>query len=110
MHANKILEALRTEQKAGKQTPAPKTGFVDKQHPLDKFPGPSAWISGEWKLHCVANNAGANPSYRLYNLKKDVQEKTDLAVAQPERLIRLKEELAAWQKSVVNSLNGKDYR
>ena len=110
MHAHKMLEALRAEQVAGLQALAPKAGFVDRQYPLDKFPGPSAWISGDWKLHCVANNAGANPSYRLYNLKKDVQEKTDLAAAQPEVLTRLKGELTTWQKSVVSSLNGKDYR
>ncbi|MDG2213584.1 MAG: N-acetylgalactosamine 6-sulfate sulfatase, partial [Verrucomicrobiota bacterium] len=60
--------------------------------------------------HRVANKEGANPAYRLYNLKKDVQEKTDLAAAQPEVLTRLKGELAVWQKSVVSSLNGKDYR
>ena len=58
----------------------------------------------------MSNNAGANPSYRLYNLKKDVQEKSNLAAAQPERMVRLKGELAAWQKSVLNSLNGGDYR
>jgi hypothetical protein len=110
MHAHKMLEALRAEQVAGNQAPAPKAGFVDKKYPLDKFPGASAWISGDWKLHRVANKAGINPAYRLYNLKKDVQEKTDLAAAQPEVLTRLKGELAAWQKSVVSSLNGKDYR
>ena len=110
MRARTMLETLQKQQLAGVQAPAPKAGFVDRKYPLDKFPGPSAWISGDWKLHCVANNAGANPSYRLYNLKKDVQEKTDLAAAQPERLVRLKGELAAWQKSVVDSLNGKDYR
>jgi arylsulfatase A-like enzyme len=110
MHAHKMLEALRAEQLAGNQAPAPKAGFVDKKYPLDKFPGPSAWISGDWKLHRVANKAGGNPSYRLYNLKKDVQEKTDLAAVQPERLARLKGELAGWQKSVVNSLNGGDYK
>jgi arylsulfatase A-like enzyme len=110
MHAHKMLEALRAEQLAGSQAPAPKAGFVDKKYPLDKFPGPSAWISGDWKLHRVANKAGGNPSYRLYNLKKDVQEKTDLAAVQPERLARLKGELAGWQKSVVNSLNGRDYK
>ena len=110
MRARQMLEALQKEQSAGKQDPAPKAGFVDKKYPLDKFPGPSAWISGDWKLHRVANKEGANPAYRLYNLKKDVQEKTDLAAAQPEVLTRLKGELAVWQKSVVSSLNGKDYR
>ena len=109
MHARKILEDLRVEQVAGNQAPAPKAGFVDRQYPLDKFPGPSAWINGDWKLHRIVDKAGTNPTYKLYNLRKDVQEKTDLAVAQPQVLTRLKSELAAWQKSVVSSLNGADY-
>ena len=109
MYARKILEALRAEQVAGSQAPAPKAGFVDRQYPLDKFPGPSAWINGDWKLHRIVDKGGTNPTYKLYNLGKDVQEKTDLAVAQPEVLTRLKSELAAWQKSVVSSLNGADY-
>ncbi len=109
MYARKILEALRAEQVAGNQAPAPKAGFVDRQYPLDKFPGPSAWINGDWKLHRIVDKGGTNPTYKLYNLGKDVQEKTDLAVAQPEVLTRLKSELAAWQKSVVSSLNGADY-
>ena len=110
MRARQMLEALRAEQKAGKQTPAPKAGFVDKKYPLDEFPGPSAWISGEWKLHRVPNKQGLSASYRLYNLQRDLAEKRDLAGVQPERLARMKAELATWHKSVLNSLNGGDYR
>ena len=109
MYARKILEALRAEQVVGNQVPAPKAGFVVRQYPLDEFPGPSAWINGDWKLHRIVDKVGTHPTYKLYNLGKDVQEKTDLAVSQPQVLTRLKSELAAWQKSVVSSLNGADY-
>ena len=110
MRARQMLEALRAEQKAGKQTPAPKAGFVDKKYPLDEFPGPSAWISGEWKLHRVPDKAGTNIDYKLFHLRRDVAEKIDLAAVQPERLSRMKTELASWQKSVLKSLNGADYQ
>ncbi len=110
MRARQMLEALRAEQKAGKQAPAPKAGFVDKKYPLDEFPGPSAWISGEWKLHRVPDKAGTNIDYKLFHLRRDVAEKIDLAAVQPERLSRMKAELASWQKSVLKSLNGADYQ
>jgi arylsulfatase A-like enzyme len=82
---------------------------VDKKYPLDEFPGPSAWISGDWKLHRVPAKNGTQINYRLYHLRRDMAEKLDLAAVQPERLGRMKAELAAWQKSVLHSLNG-DYR
>ena len=110
MHARKILEALRKEQLAGQQTSAPKAGFVGKKYPLDEFPGPSAWIAGDWKLHRIPGKAGTSIQYRLFNLRRDFAEKQNLAPVQPERLIRMKTELAAWQKSVLNSLNGGDYK
>jgi arylsulfatase A-like enzyme len=105
-----MLEALRAEQKAGEQKPAPKEGLIEKKYPLDEFPGPSAWISGDWKLHRVPAKNGTQINYRLYHLRRDQAEKLDLAAVQPERLVRMKAELAAWQKSVLNSLNGGDYR
>ncbi len=110
MRARQILEALREEQRTGKQKPAPEAGQVDKKYPLDTFPGAAAWISGDWKLHRIPNKQGLSVSYKLFNLRVDKVEQRDLAEAQPERLTRLKTELAAWQKSVVNSLNGGDYR
>ena len=107
--ARAMLEALRTEQKAGEQKPAPKEGLIEKKYPLDEFSGPSAWVSGDWKLHRVPAKNGTQINYRLYHLRRDQAEKLDLAAVQPERLVRMKAELAAWQKSVLNSLNGGDY-
>jgi hypothetical protein len=49
-------------------------------------------------------------NYQLFNLAKDMAEKKDLAAVQPERLTRMKTELATWQKSVLSSLNGGDYQ
>jgi hypothetical protein len=47
--------------------------------------------------------------YLLYDLGTDVVEKHDLSKTQPERLESMKKKLAAWQKSVIRSLNGEDY-
>ncbi len=110
MHARKMLEALRREQSAGEISPVPKAGFVDKEYPLDEFPHAAAWISGDWKLHRIPHKNGTSVQYKLYNLRRDMAEKLDLAHVQPERLIRMKAELATWQKSVINSLNGSDYK
>ena len=109
-HARRMLEKLRAEQKAGEQEPAPKEGLIEKKYPLDEFPGPAAWIAGDWKLHRIPAKNGTHVDYRLYHLGRDQAEKFDLAPVQPERLARLKTELAAWQKSVLGSLNGADYR
>ena len=109
MRARKILEALREEGKNGKPVTAPRAGFVDKKYPLDVFPGRAAWIAGDWKLHRIPGKNGA-VEYRLHHLARDIQERHDLSGVQPERLARLKAELAAWQKSVVHSLNGGDYQ
>jgi arylsulfatase A-like enzyme len=109
MHARQMLEELRTAQQAGTPSPAPRAGFVDRQYPADLFPGPSAWISGQWKLHRGAGKKGAAATYRLFNLAEDIREENDLSRKEPARLGRMKAELADWQKSVVKSLNGDDY-
>jgi len=110
MRARQMLEELRREQLAGETNPAPKAGFVNKEYPIDKFPHAAAWISGDWKLHRIPHKNGTSVQYKLFNVRRDKAEKLDLAPVQPERLIRMKTELAAWQKSVLHSLNGGDYK
>ena len=109
MHARQMLKELRTAQQAGKLPPVAKAGFVDQKYPADQFPGPSAWVSGQWKLHRGAGKKGTAASYSLFNLAEDIKEANDLSNKAPVRLERMKDELANWQKSVVNSLNGGDY-
>ncbi len=108
MHARQLLEQLRNAQQSGSLPAAEKAGFVDKQYPTDQFPGPSAWISGQWKLHRETSNKGTK-AYRLFNLAEDMKEEHDLSGKELMRLKRMKAELVNWQKSVIKSLNGADY-
>jgi hypothetical protein len=109
MHARQLLEQLRTAQQSGNLPAAARAGFVDQKYPIDQFPGPSAWISGQWKLHREAGKKEAAATYRLFNLAEDLREEQDLSRKEPARLESMKDELANWQKSVVKSLNGSDY-
>ena len=104
-----MLQELREEQKKGRQKPAPREGLVEKRYPLNSFPGPAAWIDGDYKLMRAAKKKGKQGPYSLFNLATDAAEKKDLSAAEPDRLKTMKAELAAWQKSVLRSLNGKDY-
>jgi len=108
MHARQMLKELRSAQQSGNLPPVAKAGFVDKQYPADQFPGPSAWISGQWKLHRAADKKGA-ATYRLFNLAEDIREEHDLSSREPGRLKSMQVELANWQTSVIKSLNGADY-
>ena len=79
---------------------------------VDEFPehtanGHAAWNDWPWKLHRINGN-----KFELYKLTDDPLEKTDLSEApqHTQRLERMKKELDAWMRSVVQSLNGKDYQ
>ncbi len=72
------------------------------------FPGHSAWLEGDWKLHRIETKAG-NVKWELYNLAVDRIESTDRLSAEPERASRMKAALDAWLRSVVASLNQGDY-
>jgi arylsulfatase A-like enzyme len=81
---------------------------------VDEFPqfvedittGHAAWNAWPWKLHRINGDR-----YELYNLTDDPMETTDLSAdpQQQQRLEQMKVELDAWMRSVIRSLNGKDY-
>ena len=109
-----MLEVLRQEQLAGNQKPAEPEGQIDRQYPTDTLPGHAVWIDGDYKLHRapVKKNNGEF-AYELYHLSDDPKEQQNLLGSTKKfakRVDRMKAGLAAWQKSVVNSLNGGDYR
>jgi len=82
-------------------------GKITKQYSEDVFPGHAAWLDWPWKLHRIEGKKDLK--LELYNLAKDPGEKNDLAAQYSERVKSMKAKLEAWQKSVVRSLNGKDY-
>lgn len=77
-------------------------------YPSDFFPGHAAWINGDWKLHRLTDEQ-RNVQWELYNLNSDPRETSDLAATKPSLVQRLNDELEAWLRSVVASLNGNDY-
>jgi arylsulfatase A-like enzyme len=83
-------------------------GKIEKKYSEDDLPGHSAWLDWPWKLHRI--KAKKNVKFELYNLSKDPEERNDLASRRPERVKSMKVKLEEWQKSVVRSLNGEDYR
>lgn len=111
--STQLLKELQAEQKAGKESTDPKllaadAGKIAKTYPADRLPGHAALIDGDYKLHRIARGKRA-ATYSLYNLKTDPKETTDLIDREPAVAERLKKSLAAWEKSVIGSLNGEDY-
>ncbi len=106
-----ILRQLEQQTANGQAPPKPADdpAAITKTYPLDNLPGHAALIDNDYKLHRIPDKSGGQVKYSLFNLKDDPQEKHDLAAAEPERTQQMKAALEAWQKSVVNSLNGKDY-
>ena len=80
-------------------------------YPLDSFPGHSAWVDGDWKLHRIQgkNVKNSKASFELYNLATDPNEEHDVIDDQPRRAKAMQSGLRAWLESVTRSLNGEDY-
>ncbi|MCY2953763.1 MAG: sulfatase-like hydrolase/transferase [Planctomycetota bacterium] len=66
--------------------------------------GPSAWNDNQYKLSKLGPSR-----YELYDVVADISEKTNLAAAYPEIVVRMKAELENWQQSVLRSYRGADY-
>ena len=107
-----MTELLAAQKKGNEVSDRPRlrleAGKITKQYPQDSLPGHSAWLDWPWKLHRVETKKGVK--LELYNLAEDPEERKDLAGRKPERVKSMKAELEEWQKSVVRSLNGEDYR
>ena len=105
-----LLEA----QKAGRQSSEISrlrldAGEITKQYPLDSFPGHAAWLDWPWKLHRIQSKKG-DVKFELYNLADDPAEQNNLVTRDTNRVNSMKSQLESWLVSVVNSLNGRDYR
>lgn len=83
-------------------------GEIGELYPADSLPGHAAWLDWPWKLHRIQQGDG-EIKWSLYNLKEDSLESADLLESHPARVSEMKKSLEAWQVSVVNSMNGRDY-
>jgi len=84
-------------------------GKITQHYSEAERPGHAAWIDGDWKLHRIAGKTGGKVRFELYDLAHDPQEANDVIAQQPRRAGRMKAALEAWQRSVIESLNGEDY-
>jgi arylsulfatase A-like enzyme len=85
-------------------------GEIKEIYGEDLLPGHAAWVDGDWKLHRIADKSGEQFRLELYDLAKDPGEEVDLKEGEPERTERMVRSLEVWQRSVIRSLNGEDYR
>ena len=106
-----MSELLEAQKAGGAGDPArlrPDAGEITKQYPENTFDGHAAWIDWPWKLHRIQDK-NAKIKWELYNLVEDTGEQDDLFARDSDRAKYMKSQLEAWQRSVVRSLNGKDY-
>jgi arylsulfatase A-like enzyme len=105
-------ELLKAQQAGNDLPPHPSSQkaaeLPQPPHPLDEFPGRSAWLADEWKLHRIPGKNG-KMKWELYNLAVDPGEKNDLAKEEPQRVEAMRADLKQWLTSVVRSFNGEDY-
>jgi len=106
------MASLLAAQKAGKEVDNVErlrldAGKIKETYPTDTLPGHAAWLDWPWKLHRIERKKKI--TWELYNLADDELEANNLVNKESERVTRMKAELLAWQKSVIDSLNGKDY-
>ena len=116
MPSDKWMREELAAQKAGKDYHDKSRLYVnaaklDREYPQGERPGHAAWTDWPWKLHrIVAKKGGGEATYELYNLETDPMESDDVAADHPDRTAAMSKELDAWMGSVIDSLNGKDYR
>jgi arylsulfatase A-like enzyme len=111
VRSQEILEQLARDQAAGSAAALPAASQERPRYSEENLRGHAAWLDGDWKLHRLPAQGSQSTQfeYQLYNLAADPQEATDLAAKEPARAAAMQEQLAAWQLSVVRSLNGEDY-
>jgi arylsulfatase A-like enzyme len=86
--------------------------FLNYRHPAlsdDDYLGPRAILDGRFKLVIHEQRTG-EAKHELFDLEADASEKSDLFAQQPAIAAKLQTQLVEWQRSVLQSLTGADYR
>jgi arylsulfatase A-like enzyme len=109
----KLMEDLLKEQESNESEVdtlllASHAGNITDIYKEDLFPGHSAWLDWPYKLHRI--DSATIFRYELYNLEEDPEEMNDLSGADQDKVSSMNSQIELWLKSVVSSLNGKDYK
>ncbi len=107
-YSDRFLKTLHRTRNEGKEAKVrlPLKHTADKNYPgVKKRQGHAAWIDGDWKLHRLNNGN----KYELYHLAEDPNEQNNVIDNHPDRTRHMKKALRRWQKSVSDSLHGRDY-
>lgn len=109
--SDRILKAIMEKQQANAPLPHDPPRMKKDVDEFPQFPeeitkGHAAWNAWPFKLHRINGK-----TYELYNLADDPLESKNLVndLRHKQQLVMMKQELNAWMRSVVRSLNGKDY-
>jgi arylsulfatase A-like enzyme len=106
-----LIRTLLQAQQAGEPNPLPGRLLKNVNEfpdlPDGQFNGHAAWNQWPWKLHRIER--GDHVRLELYHLVDDPMETTDLSEIEADRAEAMLAELEAWQASVFDSLEGKDY-
>ncbi len=87
-------------------------GQIQTTVPRDERSGHAAWLDWPWKLHRIAGMK-KQPNkvvWELYHLEDDPMESENLLSKESERAEEMRLELETWMESVIDSLNGEDYK
>lgn len=108
-----MLELLNRQQSGDKSVDSTQlhldAGEITEIYSTEVLPGHSAWLNWPFKFHRISDING-DIKYELYNLEADPYEENNLVDKEINRVNSMKAELEKWQVSVVESLNGKDYK
>ena len=109
--SDRIQKAIMEKQQAGAAWPHHPDRIRKDVDDFPQFPdgiatGHAAWCDWPWKLHRIHGE-----KYELYHLASDPMELQDLSddPEHAQRRERMQSELHSWMRSVVGSLNGRDY-
>lgn len=85
------------------------TNYIYPNVRQEDYAGKRVILDGKYKL-IVSGDADSNVKTELYDLDADIAEAKNLAADEPQRVHRMSQQLRGWQKSVLTSLTGNDYR
>ena len=103
-YSDRILDALPEDTTPG-MTDEERAARELLRGTPDTWPGDSAWIEADLKLHRRRAKDGT-VTFELYDLVRDPGETTDLAPARSELVARMAADLETWRREVVADLLG----